>query len=172
MMIFTHFFVFVPLAAQFLLLLYLIGLQQSHCEQYLIKTQEATITCDVSTKCWHLCYQEEEHQFNKVLLKSKHALENQKHKRKSNRSIALVKFIKKSKWINLKNSKRSSEPPFKTAAVRNLEPLKAFERMFSLKLNYSIYTLVIFWLLPWTHTKTKHHHVLPTSFRGATSQVT
>ena len=156
-MIFINFFVFIPLAAQFLLLLYLIGLQQSHCEQHLIKTQEATITCDVSTKCWHLCYQERE---------------NQKHKRKPTRSIALVKFIKKSKWINLKNSKRSSENPFKTAAVRNLEPLKAFERMFSLKLNYSIYTLVIFWLLPWTHTKTKHHHVLHTSFRGATNQVT
>ena len=87
-------------------------------------------------------------------------------------SANFLKTEKISKWINLKNSKRSSEPPFKTAAVRNLEHLETHDRLFSLKLSYSIYISVIFRLLSWTHTKTKTRLVLPRSFREATDQIT
>ena len=101
--------------------------------------------------------------FSQASLKSKHAREKQKQKIKRNRSIAVVKFIetiqyvfhqiflkqkKKSKWVDLKNSKRCSECPFKSATVRNLEHLETVKTLFSLKLNYSIGTSVTFWLSP------------------------
>ena len=80
-MLFTPFFVFIYPAAQFILLLYLIGFQKSHCEEYLKKD---------SRSYYHLCYQEEELHFNRNLLKLKHARENQKQEIKRNISIAMV----------------------------------------------------------------------------------
>ena len=166
-MLFTAFFVFIYPAAQFILLLYLIGFQKSHCEEYLKKD---------SRSYYHLWYQYEmlalvlsgagaafQSEFTEIKTRTRKPKTRNKAKHKYCNgyshwgnptcfSANVFKAEKISYWINLKNSKRSSESPFKTAALRNLEHLEAHERLFSLKLNYSIWTSVIFKLLPWTHS--------------------